>query len=360
MERALSSALRRSPPERSKDVVAAYEKAEAADLRSSLLQVMGQAGTSQVLPVLRAATKDSNPDIVRGAILGLTDWPGEEPMNDLLALAGGEMPRVTAVVPNFDHARHLGSRLGPVLYHADPNALDLSRAAQAPGAGHPLGTDESGRDLLGRLLAGGRVSLAVGFAAVACSALLGLSLGGLAGLGGRALDSVIMRLSDAMMAIPALFLIITTLALFGTTVTGLVVAIGATSWMGLARLVRVELLAIREQNYVEAARALGARPVRVLLRHALPNAVLGATALLGTQFAFLLSGALTTEVIFAWPGLGRLLVTSVQVLDFPVVQAITLVVTVSVFLINTLTDLVQHRLDPRLRHRQSLAGERVA
>jgi hypothetical protein len=88
VERALSSALRRSPPERSKDVVAAYEKAEAADLRSSLLQVMGQAGTSQVLPVLRAATKDSNPDIVRGAILGLTDWPGEEPMNDLLALAG--------------------------------------------------------------------------------------------------------------------------------------------------------------------------------------------------------------------------------------------------------------------------------
>jgi HEAT repeat protein len=88
VERALSSALRRSPPELSKDVVAAYEKTEAADLRSSLLQVMGQAGTSQVLPVLRAATKDSNPDIVRGAILGLTDWPGEEPMKDLLALAG--------------------------------------------------------------------------------------------------------------------------------------------------------------------------------------------------------------------------------------------------------------------------------
>jgi len=161
--------------------------------------------------------------------------------------------------------------VGPLLYDADPNALNLTNAAQPPGAGHPLGTDESGRDVLGRLLAGGRVSLAVGFAAVACSGLLGLSLGALAGLGGRRVDSLVMRLTDAMMAIPALFLIITTLALFGTTVTGLVVAIGATSWMGLARLVRAELLSIREQNYVEAARALGARPMRVLTRHALPH-----------------------------------------------------------------------------------------
>jgi peptide/nickel transport system permease protein len=161
--------------------------------------------------------------------------------------------------------------VGPLLYSTDPNALDLARATQPPGEGHPLGTDESGRDVLGRLLAGGRVSLAVGFAAVACSGLLGLSLGALAGLGGRRLDSFVMRLTDAMMSVPALFLIITTLALFGTTVTGLVVAIGATSWMGLARLVRAELLAIREQDYVEAARALGTQPLRVLTRHAFPH-----------------------------------------------------------------------------------------
>ena len=165
----------------------------------------------------------------------------------------------------------LAAVLGPVLYQADPNVLDLSNAAARPGAGHPLGTDESGRDVLGRLLAGGRVSLAVGFAAVACSAVLGLSLGALAGLGGRRLDALVMRFTDAMMAIPALFLIITTLALFGTSVTGLVVAIGATSWMGLARLVRAELLSIREQLFVEAARALGARPTSLLTRHALPH-----------------------------------------------------------------------------------------
>ena len=161
--------------------------------------------------------------------------------------------------------------VGPFLYTTDPNLLDLARAGEPPGSGHPLGTDESGRDVLGRLLAGSRVSLAVGFAAVCCSALLGLSLGALAGLGGRRLDSLLMRFTDAMMAVPALFLIITTLALFGTSVTGLVIAIGGTSWMGLARLVRAELLSIREQTFVEAARALGTRPAHLLIRHALPH-----------------------------------------------------------------------------------------
>jgi len=165
----------------------------------------------------------------------------------------------------------LAAIVGPLMYDTDPNVLDLARAAAPPGEGHPLGTDESGRDVLGRLLAGGRVSLAVGFAAVACSGLLGLSLGALAGLGGRRIDAFVMRLTDAMMSIPAMFLIITTLALFGTSVTGLVIAIGATSWMGLARLVRAELFSIREQANVEAARALGARPLRLLARHALPH-----------------------------------------------------------------------------------------
>ncbi len=167
----------------------------------------------------------------------------------------------------------LGSVLGPVLYGVDPDALDFARAGEPPGPGHPLGTDESGRDVLGRLMAGGRVSLAVGTAAVICSGLLGLSLGALAGLGGRRTDTFVMRLTDAMMSIPALFLIITTLAVFGTSVAGLVLAIAATSWMGLARLVRAELLSIREQAWVEAARALGARPIRLLLKHAVPHLV---------------------------------------------------------------------------------------
>ena len=194
----------------------------------------------------------------------------------------------------------LGALFGPIVYDKDPNVLDLARAAAPPGDGHPLGTDESGRDVLGRLLAGGRVSLAVGFAAVTCSGLLGLSLGALAGLGGRRVDAVVMRFTDAMMAIPALFLIITTLALFGTTVAGLVFAIGATSWMGLARLVRAELLSIREQNYFEAARALGARPLRVLLRHALPHLLPGVLV----NITFGVGTAILMESALSFIGLG--------------------------------------------------------
>jgi peptide/nickel transport system permease protein len=128
----------------------------------------------------------------------------------------------------------------------------------------------------------------------------------------------------------------------------------------LARLIEANIAEALGSAYVRTAYAIGASDREILWRHALPNAMLGATALLATQFAFVVTGLVIIETIFAWPGIGWLLVQSTTNLDFPVVQAITLVVTVSVFLINTLTDLVQHRLDPRLRHRQSLAGERVA
>ena len=209
--------------------------------------------------------------------------------------SGGQPKRRAMLAGAMVLVLALAALLGPVLYDTDPNTLDLARAAAPPGEGHPLGTDESGRDVLGRLLAGGRVSLAVGFAAVTCSGVLGLSLGALAGLGGRRVDALVMRFTDAMMAIPALFLIITTLALFGTNVAGLVIAIGATSWMGLARLVRAELLSIREQNYVEAARALGARPTRVLMRHALPHLLPGVlvNVTFGVGTAILMESALS-------------------------------------------------------------------
>jgi peptide/nickel transport system permease protein len=214
--------------------------------------------------------------------------------------AGGQPKRRAMFAAAMVLALALAALLGPMVYDTDPNVLDLARAAAPPGDGHPLGTDESGRDVLGRVLAGGRVSLAVGFAAVTCSGLLGVSLGALAGLGGRRVDAIVMRFTDAMMAIPALFLIITTLALFGTNVAGLVFAIGATSWMGLARLVRAELLSIREQNYFEAARALGARPARVLLRHALPHLLPGVLV----NITFGVGTAILMESALSFIGLG--------------------------------------------------------
>lgn len=190
--------------------------------------------------------------------------------------------------------------LGPAVYRVDPDTLDLAVAGAPPSAAHPLGTDESGRDVLSRLFAGGRVSLTVGFAAVIFSAAIGIALGALAGLGGRRTDAVIMRFTDAMLSIPALFLVIAALTFFGTTVTGLVVAIGATSWMGLARLVRGELLSVREQAFVEAARALGAGPARLFARHALPHLLPSAAV----SLTFGIGTAILTESALSFLGFG--------------------------------------------------------
>jgi peptide/nickel transport system permease protein len=194
----------------------------------------------------------------------------------------------------------LAAVAGPLLVGADPNALDLGNAGAPPGPGHVLGTDESGRDVLSRLLTGGRVSLAVGFAAVLCALVAGVTLGALAGLAGPRTDAVVMRLTDAMLSIPTLFLVITALTFFGTTIAGLVIAIGATSWMGLARLVRGELLSLREQTFVEAARALGGRPVTVFTRHALPH--LSPSVIVNATFG--VGTAILTESALSFLGLG--------------------------------------------------------
>jgi peptide/nickel transport system permease protein len=124
----------------------------------------------------------------------------------------------------------------------------------------------------------------------------------------------------------------------------------------LTRMIEANVGTALDSAYVRTARAIGASDREILWRHALPNALLGATALFGAQLAFLVTGLVIIETIFAWPGIGWLLVQSTTNLDFPVVQAITLVVVATVFVINTLTELAQHRLDPRLRHQRPLAG----
>jgi peptide/nickel transport system permease protein len=247
--------------------------------------------------------------------------------------------------------------LGPVLYRVDPDVLDLSRAAQPPGAGHMLGTDESGRDVLGRLLAGGRVSLAVGGAAVACAALLGVSLGALAGLGGRRVDAAVMRLTDAMLSVPALFLIILSLTFFGTTVTGLVVAIGATSWMGLARLVRAELLTLREQPFVEAARALGTSPMRLLVAHTLPHLapVIAVNVTFGVGTAILMESALSFLGFGVQPptaSWGNMLTNAQSYLHTAPWLALYpgALILASVVSINVLGDALRDRIDPAHGH----------
>jgi ABC-type dipeptide/oligopeptide/nickel transport system permease component len=122
----------------------------------------------------------------------------------------------------------------------------------------------------------------------------------------------------------------------------------------LVRLIEANVLAALQSGYVRTARSIGATDREVLWRHAMPNAMLGATALIGAQFAFLVTGLVIIETIFAWPGIGWLLVQSTVNLDFPVVQTITMVVVLNVFLINTGTEWLQRRLDPRLRQRRNV------
>lgn len=185
--------------------------------------------------------------------------------------------------------------VGPSLYGVDPVLMDLSVAESGPTAAHVLGTDEIGRDVMARLLSGARVSLAVGVFAMLLAVSLGAIVGAVAGITGGAVDALLMRLTDAALAIPALFIVILVLAFLGPTVQTLLVAIAATSWMGTARVIRGELLALREQQFVEAAQALGATRSAILRRHLVPHIVptLLVTATIGVPSAILTESALS-------------------------------------------------------------------
>jgi peptide/nickel transport system permease protein len=144
---------------------------------------------------------------------------------------------------------------------------------QAPSAEHPMGTDRFGRDVLTRVLYGTRISLGIGVAAVAIAITLGTLVGAVAGYVGGWIDTVAMRTVDVLLSFPRLVLLIAVVALFEPSVALVTLVLGATGWMGTSRIVRGEVLSIREEEYVEAARALGYGDGRILLRHVLPNAL---------------------------------------------------------------------------------------
>lgn len=188
----------------------------------------------------------------------------------------------------------------PWLAPFDPAEFNRDSILASPSARHWLGTDALGRDVFSRLVYGSRVSLAVGFVSVGISVLIGAFLGALAGYFGGTVDSAVMRLVDLMLCFPSMFLILAVIAFVGPSIWNVMAVIGLTGWMGVCRLVRAEFLTLRERDYVAAARALGAGPLRIIFRHLLPNALAPVlvAAVLGV------AGAILTESALSFLGLG--------------------------------------------------------
>lgn len=188
----------------------------------------------------------------------------------------------------------------PFIYNVDPDITDLAIGFQPPGPDHLLGTDRIGRDLLARLLYAGRVSLSVGVAAALFATLLGLVIGLIAGMFGGWLDALLMRLTDTVLAIPTLIAIAIVVSIVGTGLEIVVLFIGLFSWPEAARVVRSVVLSLREQDFVLAARALGATNGRIIRKHLIFHAL----APLTVTGTFTVAIALLTEASLSYLGIG--------------------------------------------------------
>jgi peptide/nickel transport system permease protein len=189
----------------------------------------------------------------------------------------------------------LGAILAPQIAPYPPDEPDVRARRQAPSLVHPMGTDQLGRDQLSRLLHGGRFSLQVGLMATVVAVSVGTLVGAIAGHYGGALDNLLMRIVDLMYTLPRLLVLLLLGAVFKTSLVFIIVLLGLTSWMTVARLVRASFLSLREKEFVEAARAVGVRDRRLIWRHMLPNAAgpIIVAATLGVAGAILVESTLS-------------------------------------------------------------------
>ena len=188
----------------------------------------------------------------------------------------------------------------PKIARYDPTYINIKDALLGPSSGHPLGTDILGRDLLARMIYASRIALLIGFIAVGLAAVIGVFLGSVAGYFGGRMDAVIMRFADIMLCFPRFFLILAVIAVVGPSIFNVMVIIGLTGWMGMARLIRAEILSLKTRDYVSASKALGAKPSFIILRHLIPN---GISPVL-VNFVFGVAGAILTEAGLSFLGLG--------------------------------------------------------
>jgi peptide/nickel transport system permease protein len=183
----------------------------------------------------------------------------------------------------------------PLISPYDPSAIDAGNWLSAPSSQHLLGTDSLGRDLFSRLVYGARISLGIGLIAVGIATLIGLILGSIAGFYGGLIDGLIMRIVDIFLCFPTYFLILAVIAITEPSIVNIMVIIGLTSWTGTARLVRAEILSLKEREFIQAARAIGCRNSRIIIRHLIPNAMgpVFVNATLGIAGAILLESGLS-------------------------------------------------------------------
>jgi peptide/nickel transport system permease protein len=247
------------------------------------------------------------------------------------------------------------SFLAPLITPYDPSHLDAWHVLLPPSAGHWCGTDELGRDVFTRVIYGARVSLKVGFVAVGISVLIGTAVGLIAGFYGGWTDSLLMRLVDIMLCFPTFFLILAVIAMLEPSIWYIMIIIGLTGWMGVARLVRAEVLTLREREFVLAARGLGASDFRIIVRHILPNAFspVLVTATLGVAGAILTESALSFLGIGVQPptpSWGNILTAGKEYIEFAWWLSLFpgLAILVTVLAYNLVGEGLRDALDPRL------------
>jgi len=256
----------------------------------------------------------------------------------------------------------LGATFAPLLSPFDPLEQDINQRLKEPGwrnaegQAHPLGTDHLGRDILARVIFGSRIALVVGLSAVLISGVLGMMIGLVAGYFGGAVDDFFMRLADIQLAFPFILLAIAVIGVLGPSLRNIIIVIGVSSWVVYARVVRGEVLSIRERDFVQAAIALGSRDGRILVRHILPNAftpwlvvaTLDMARVIVIESALSFLGLGVQPPTPTWGGMladGRVyLSTAWWLATFP-----GLAILITVLGINLLGDGLRDTLDPRLK-----------
>lgn len=263
-----------------------------------------------------------------------------------LAVVGGAVVAVLFVL----------AVLAPLLAPWDPNAPDTRKILIGPSAKHPLGTDQLGRDVLSRMLHGARVSLAVGFVSMGIAALIGILLGAAAGFHGGVIDALIMRLVDLVLVFPRFFLLLAVLAFVRPSIWMIMVVIGLTGWMGVARLVRAEFLSLKEREFVIWSQSIGATAFRIIWRHILPNAMapvmvamtLGIPAAIITESGLSFLGLGVQPPYATW---GNILSEGKDAIEIAWWLSMYpgLAILVTVLSYNLLGEGIRDALDPRLR-----------